>query len=158
MQRMPPKLFLRFFRWYANPRLRNTIEGDLIEEYNERSALSGRRLADLRFILDVLLLFRPAIVRPFRLNINSTPYGMYKNYFTNAWRTFLKSKGYSFINITGLAIGMSACMLIGLYVHHELSYDRFNEKANRIFRVNIEIKFGEESSSFDLLQTLVYSR
>lgn len=143
MQRMPPKLFLRFFRWYANPRLRNTIEGDLIEEYNERSALSGRRLADLRFILDVLLLFRPAIVRPFRLNINSTPYGMYKNYFTIAWRTFLKSKGYSFINITGLAIGLSACMLIGLYVHHELSYDRFNEKANRIFRVNIEIKFGD---------------
>lgn len=68
---------------------------------------------------------------------------MYKNYFTIAWRTFLKSKGYSFINITGLAVGLSACLLIGLYVKHELSYDRFHEKAARIFRVNMELKFGD---------------
>ncbi len=143
MQNMPPKIFLRFFRWYAHPELKDSIEGDLIEEYNDRFASRGKRSADLRFVIDVLLLFRPAILGPFRLNQNPTPYGMYKNYFTIAWRTFLKSKGYSFINITGLAVGLSACLLIGLYVHHELSYDRFNEKAARIFRVNTEIKFGD---------------
>ncbi len=68
---------------------------------------------------------------------------MYKNYFTIAWRTFLKSKGYSFINISGLAVGLAACLLIGLFVHHELTYDTFNEKASRIFRANMEIKFGD---------------
>ncbi|MBN8651958.1 MAG: ABC transporter permease [Cytophagales bacterium] len=68
---------------------------------------------------------------------------MYKNYFTIAWRTFLKSKGYSFINIVGLAVGLSACLLIGLYVKHELSYDRFHEKADRVYRVNMELKFGD---------------
>lgn len=68
---------------------------------------------------------------------------MYRNYFVIAWRTFLKSKGYSFINITGLAVGLSACLLIGLYVKHELSYDRFHEKSARIFRVNMELKFGD---------------
>jgi putative ABC transport system permease protein len=73
---------------------------------------------------------------------------MYKNYFTIAWRTFLKSKGYSLINIAGLAVGLSACLLIGLYVHHELSYDRFHEKAARIYRANVEIKFGD--NHFDL--------
>jgi putative ABC transport system permease protein len=143
MQNMPPKIFLRFFRWYAHPKLRNSIEGDLIEEYNERFGSRGKRSADLRFVIDVVLLFRPAILRPFRFNQNPIPYGMYKSYFTIAWRSFLKSKGYSFINITGLAVGLSACLLIGLYVHHELSYDRFNEKAARIYRVNTEIKFGD---------------
>ncbi len=68
---------------------------------------------------------------------------MYKNYFTIAWRTFLKSKGYSFINIAGLAVGLSACLLIGLYVKHELSYDRFHEKAARVYRVNMELRFGD---------------
>lgn len=68
---------------------------------------------------------------------------MYKNYFTIAWRTILKSKGYSFINTSGLAVGLCACLLIGLYVKHELSYDRFHEKASRIFRVNMELKFGD---------------
>ena len=68
---------------------------------------------------------------------------MYKSYFTIAWRTFLRSKGYSLINISGLAIGLSACLLIALYVHHELSYDRFHEKANRIYRVDSELKFGD---------------
>jgi putative ABC transport system permease protein len=67
---------------------------------------------------------------------------MYKNYFTFAWRTFLKSKGYSFINIAGLDVG-SACLLIGLYVKHELSYDCFREKASRVYRVNMELRFGD---------------
>lgn len=76
---------------------------------------------------------------------------MLKNYFAIAWRTFLRSKGYSLINILGLAIGLSACMLIGLYVHHELSFDQFNEKADRIYRVDEELKFG--SNHLDLAIT-----
>lgn len=66
-----------------------------------------------------------------------------QNYFTIAWRAFLKSKGYSFINIAGLAVGLAACLLIGLYVKHELSYDRFHEKVSRIYRVNMELRFGD---------------
>jgi len=79
---------------------------------------------------------------------------MYKNYFTIAWRTFLKSKGYSFINIAGLAVGLSACLLIGLYVKHELSYDRFHEKAARIYRVNMELKFGDNHLDLALANPL----
>jgi len=48
MKHFPPKLFLRFFRWYCRPRLRDHIEGDLMEEYNERVNASGKRKADLR--------------------------------------------------------------------------------------------------------------
>ncbi len=61
---------------------------------------------------------------------------MFKNYLKIALRNLLKQRGYTFINITGLAIGFAACLLILLYVLDELSFDRFHEKADRIYRTN----------------------
>jgi putative ABC transport system permease protein len=60
---------------------------------------------------------------------------MLRNYFTIAWRNLKKHKAFSFINIFGLAVGIAAFWLIALYVTDELSYDRYNTKADRIFRV-----------------------
>ena len=60
---------------------------------------------------------------------------MFSNYLKIAWRNLLRNKTFSAINILGLALGMATCLLIGLYVFHELSYDRFHEKADRIVRV-----------------------
>lgn len=60
---------------------------------------------------------------------------MFKNYLKIAVRNLLKHKGYSFINVAGLAIGLACCFLIVLYVQHELSFDRFHEKADRIYRL-----------------------
>ncbi|MEJ2636778.1 MAG: ABC transporter permease [Calditrichia bacterium] len=62
---------------------------------------------------------------------------MFKNYLKIAFRNLIRHKGYSFINITGLAIGIATCLLILLYVTDELSYDRYNEKADQIYRVCI---------------------
>jgi putative ABC transport system permease protein len=67
---------------------------------------------------------------------------MLKNYLAVAWRNLLKSKLYSFINITGLAIGLASFILIALYVMDELSYDKYNDKADRIYRINSDISFG----------------
>ena len=67
---------------------------------------------------------------------------MLKNYLKIAWRNLLKNKTFSFINIAGLAIGLSCFILIALYVLDEISYDRYNKKANRIYRVDSDIKFG----------------
>ncbi len=60
---------------------------------------------------------------------------MIKNYFKIAWRNLWRNKGFSAINIAGLAIGITTCLLIMLYVNHELGYDRFNKKSGRIVRV-----------------------
>jgi putative ABC transport system permease protein len=60
---------------------------------------------------------------------------MLKNYLKIAVRNLLKHKAYSFINIAGLALGMTCCLLILLYVQHELSYDRFHRQADRIYRI-----------------------
>lgn len=60
---------------------------------------------------------------------------MIKNYFKIAWRSLLKYKGYSFINIFGLATGMACSLLIFLFVKDELSYDRYHKNAPTIYRV-----------------------
>ncbi|MFQ5675331.1 MAG: ABC transporter permease [bacterium] len=60
---------------------------------------------------------------------------MFKNYLKIAWRSIVRRKSSSFINIVGLATGMMVCILIFLWVDHELSYDKFNEHADDIYRV-----------------------
>ncbi|MBI3110435.1 MAG: ABC transporter permease [Ignavibacteriales bacterium] len=60
---------------------------------------------------------------------------MLKNYLKISWRNLVRQKASSFINITGLTIGMTCSMLILMWVQHELSYDRFNQNANDIYRV-----------------------
>ncbi len=67
---------------------------------------------------------------------------MIKNYLTIAWRNLVKNKVFSSINIVGLAIGLASFILIALYVVDELSYDQYNNKADRIYRINSYIKFG----------------
>jgi len=72
---------------------------------------------------------------------------MLKNYFKIAFRSLLKSKGTSFINILGLSIGMACCLVIFLFVQNELSYDRFHSKSDEIFRVlTIDEALGVSSS------------
>jgi putative ABC transport system permease protein len=60
---------------------------------------------------------------------------MIKNYFKIAWRSIIKQKGYSLINIIGLAIGVAACLLILQHVSFELSYENFQVNKDRIYRV-----------------------
>src|SRR5438445_13593302 len=73
---------------------------------------------------------------------------MIKNYIKSAFRSLLKNKGFTFLNIFGLALGLSICLLIVFYVADELSYDRYNTKADRIYRLNTELKYGGTTSTF----------
>src|SRR5438067_4538646 len=67
---------------------------------------------------------------------------MFKNYLKTALRNLRKNKLYSAINIFGLTVGLAACLLIGVYISHELSYDKFNHNAARIARATMEYKFS----------------
>ena len=68
---------------------------------------------------------------------------MLKNYLKTAMRNISKHKGYTFLNIAGLAIGMAASILILLFVFHERSYDRFHENADNIYRVSVRAMIGD---------------
>ncbi len=63
---------------------------------------------------------------------------MIRNYFKIAWRNLTHNKWFSAINIFGLSIGLATCLIIMLFVNHELGYDRFHKKADRIARVYFE--------------------
>jgi putative ABC transport system permease protein len=71
--------------------------------------------------------------------IVSWRFTMLRNHLKIAYRNFVRHKLYSFINVFGLAIGLSICMIISLWVLRELSYDRFHENADRIYRVEREL-------------------
>jgi putative ABC transport system permease protein len=147
----PPKSFLRFFRWYCHPKLRDYIEGDLMEEYNERVETIGKGKADWKFVIDVLLLFRPGIIKPVEGYKNLNTYGMYKSYFKIGWRNLLKNKGYSFINIGGLATGMAAAMLIGLWIYDELEFNKYHTNYKSIARVMRNLNMNGETLSTSIL-------
>src|SRR5579871_153044 len=131
----PPKFFLRFFRWFCNPELRNSIEGDITELYNERVIKSGKRKADLKFAADVLLLLRPGIIKSSNESQSINHFVMYKSYFKIGWRNLLKNKGYSVINIGGLALGMAVVLVIALWVYDELSFNKSHDNYDRIAQV-----------------------
>ncbi len=67
---------------------------------------------------------------------------MIKNYFKIAWRNLVKSKGYSAINIGGLAVGMAVAMMIGLWVYDELSFDKYHKNYDRIAQVMQHANFN----------------
>ncbi|MEI9919331.1 MAG: ABC transporter permease [Bacteroidota bacterium] len=67
---------------------------------------------------------------------------MFKSYLLVAFRNHLKQRFYTIINIGGLAIGVASCLIIGLFVINELRYDRHFPNADRLYRVDTEIKFG----------------
>jgi putative ABC transport system permease protein len=72
---------------------------------------------------------------------------MLKNHLKLALRYFVRHKGYSILNVMGLAVGMACCLLIAAYVQDELQYDRMHVAADRIFRVTFQLEGFDESTN-----------
>ena len=80
---------------------------------------------------------------------------MIKHYFRIAWRNLTKNKAFSAINVIGLAIGLTCCLFMTLYIKHELSYDSFQEKGARIARVIMEYSFSGKVNKGNYTSTKV---
>ncbi len=130
----PPRLADRLLTWFCAPHLREDVLGDLHERFARRVVRDGAASARRQYWLDMLAYLRPEfIIRPKQPELSLFPYTetyskpahttMIRNYLKIAWRTLLKHKGYSFINIFGLATGMAVAMLIGLWLYDELSFN-----------------------------------
>jgi len=79
------------------------------------------------------------------ISVDNKLFSMIKNYLKTAWRNLKRNKIYSIINITGLSIGLSVCMLIMLYAEHEYSYDKFHANAGEICWMQAKLKLGNDS-------------
>ncbi|MEJ1238092.1 ABC transporter permease [Chryseolinea sp. T2] len=130
----PPSLPLKALRWFCDPELLEDLEGDLSELFYSRVSENVRR-AKLLYALDVLLLFRPGIIKRFGQFNHINNSDMLLNHITTALRQATKHKGYTAINIAGLVVGLSSCMLILLWVADETSRDQFHAKGDRMYEV-----------------------
>jgi len=77
---------------------------------------------------------------------------MFRNYLKIAMRNLKRQKGYSFLNIAGLAVGMACCILILLWARDETSYDRFHANVDDIYRVLQEVKFSDHETTWAITQ------
>lgn len=135
MRPSPYRFSQRLFRWFCDPNLHPSIEGDLLELFEEQVKSKGLTKAKWQFFWEIIKLFRPGIIKSFTGNQRLNNMGMINNYLKIGWRNVMNQKQFSGINIIGLTIGISACLLILCYVYNELSYDKYHSNLDRMYRV-----------------------
>ncbi|MCR9253414.1 MAG: permease prefix domain 2-containing transporter [bacterium] len=120
----PPDWANRFLEWYCHPNLIDEIQGDLTEQFHKNSKNKGQLKARFRFIIDVIRFFRPSSLKQTQYFMNLD---IIANYLKVAFRVFKKEKGYTFTNITGLALGITCSLFIYLWVQDELKYNQWSD-------------------------------
>jgi len=116
-----------------NSRKNYGLFGDIEEMYHIVLKEKGRLKAKLWLWMQILRTIPRAIY-----NWLYWSFVMFTNSYKVTVRNFLRQKLFSFINLLGLAVGMACCILIISYVHFELSYDKFHDKADRIYRLTMD--------------------
>ncbi|HEY0656581.1 MAG TPA: ABC transporter permease, partial [Chryseosolibacter sp.] len=117
------------------PDLVEEIEGDLLQRFRRESPKIGLRRARWRFIIYGLSFLRPGILLRNKFSFDIISLSMITNYITIAFRNFNRQRAYTLLNIIGLALGMTASVLIFQYVKYESSFDKFHSRANDIYRI-----------------------
>jgi len=138
----PPKFAVWLFQHLANPDDSICLLGDSEEEYLDVIREKGRFKAECWYWLQVLISL-PSFFKSYLY----WSVIMIKNYLKIALRTIKKHKVYSFINIAGLAVGITCCVFILLWVQDELSYDRFHENSKDIYRTVLSVQDNWWTSS-----------
>lgn len=130
MEARPPKIAEKILSKLQYDDVWKTTLGDFDEYYLYKVEKEGLNAAN-RWYWQQVLKYAPSKL------LHKTYWGaaMFKNYLKIAFRNIRKNKGYSFINISGLAIGLATFLLIGIYISHELSYDSYHEDSDRIYRI-----------------------
>ena len=139
----PPRGAKWLLRRMSNSRKKISIIGDLEEEYNEMAVERNTIIAWLWYFKQIVVLIPTYFYESFYWRIV-----MFKNYIKIALRNIEKHRGYSIINIAGLALGMACCILILAWVQDELSFDKFHQHSKDLFRVVTEGHYTSEVNHF----------
>ena len=136
----PPRWATRFLKWYCAPTLLDEIEGDLYEVFFVRVKKYGLRKARFLYMKEVLLFCKPTFFKQLTTSIMPRLIG---NYVKIAARNLFRQKGYSLINIAGLAIALAVTLLIMLWVQDEWRTDKFHANGDRIFLLKRTIPLAD---------------
>lgn len=147
----PPKWAHRFLCWFLKEELLEEVEGDLEEKFYVQLDKSSLRRAKYNYWYQVFQYLRPfALKKDWAIHLMS--YAMLQNYLRVAWRNLLRYKMYSFIKIGGFALGVTACLLIALFIKDELSYDQHYKQVDRIYRLINEDSRPEANEQWTAFQ------
>src|SRR6185369_4730392 len=130
----PPSLARKLLTIFLRNDLAEEVQGDLEEKFYSDLNHKSSWKAKLQYWYQVTNYFRPFAIRN-SISTNTNNYDMFRNYFTIGWRNLIRTKGYSIINIGGLAIGITVTMLIGFWIHDELTFDHYHQNYNRLAQV-----------------------
>ncbi|MDW7693030.1 FtsX-like permease family protein [Flammeovirgaceae bacterium SG7u.111] len=130
----PPKFAQRFLQWFCSDAYLESVEGDLYEEFLDNAEEKGLRKAQRIYIKTVFLSFRLYQIRKPQ-NKTFITMAMLLNYFKIAYRSLLKHKSYSIINVFGLSFGIACFLIISLYIKDELAFDKLHLEHEYIYRV-----------------------
>lgn len=139
----PPVLATRLLVSFLKPGLVEEVSGDLDEKFRADLRRTSRFRACAYYWLQVIQYLRPFAIRGIEMG-NIISISMFTNYWKITWRVMARQKLYAAINVGGFAIGIAACLLITLYIRHELSFDKHYENSERIFRIYRESTFNGE--------------
>jgi putative ABC transport system permease protein len=113
--------------------------GDLDEMYEDRRAAKGKLVAEAMYWVDAIHL-----VLGFSSTAQKSPSPIFLgNMVKVAWRSALRHRQFTILNLLGLTLGIATCFAIGLYVYDECTYDRFHANADRIYRINQPMIWGD---------------
>ncbi len=132
---IPPRWASRFLEWYCRPSLYEDLQGDLLEYFERNVENRGAAYARLVYVVDVFKFFRPYTVKKWANVESSVSRALMSNYFKVAVRNMARNRMFTAVNITGLAIGMSAGILMITFLTALWFQDNFHEKGDRIYRV-----------------------
>lgn len=135
----PPKWVDKLIDRLAPPYLAEEIRGDLFEMFQLDLSRHPIHTCKRKYIINAFgflfkrFFWRSGVLKP------STSLFMFNNYFLIAWRNLVKNKTFYLINIFGLSVGLACALLIGSYIHSELTYDTYPEHADDIYRVELKV-------------------
>jgi putative ABC transport system permease protein len=129
-------IVLRFLKWFCPSSLYEGIEGDLLEQFEEELKLKGARIAKRNLFLNTIKFFKPDIFLRNRFSFQLINAMLLNSYLKITYRNILRNKGYSFINIFGLSLGIAVCLLTFNFVQYERSYDAGHPDIDRMYRIN----------------------
>ncbi|HEV7349193.1 ABC transporter permease [Telluribacter sp.] len=137
----PPRWAQRLLAWLHPDDTLEEVEGDLQELYTYWYGRAGKRQAALRYLLNVLSVLPPFVRRRKREKDYYQPYllhpDMIRNYLKIAWRNLRKYPATTAVHLLGLTVGLTTCLLIGLFLRSEWLYDRYQPQGERTYRVNL---------------------
>lgn len=138
MKATPPRWADKLLEWFCAPHLLEEVQGDLYERFQKNLRVFGVAIARREYVLGVLSFIRPfAVKRQARLSLS--PYLlltiMIKSYFKIAWRNIRRDVQFTFLNLLGLAIGLTGALMIYLWINDELHVDKHNEKDAQLYQV-----------------------